>query len=134
VIQAIAFGILSKKFIALSSLALGVIALAVDPTAFAAAAVLVIGAIGGAAVLVINALGKMKTDILEKQALMDAKVDVVSGHVDGINTAAAAKRTADEGTITALRKQLSDSETRASMLAQSKATTDSAAAVPPKKK
>ena len=138
----------SNKIAYSSALALGMVALTVDPSVFAAAVVTIITSIAGAVILIINALTKAKLDILGKNAelaltgdhlkkqLMDrqaellAKADVIQGHVDGMSTSAAAKRTADEDTITSLRQQLADSENRATLLAQAKANVDIATAVP----
>ena len=86
----------------------------VDPMLFSAAAVVVIGSIATATVTIIGALSKMRVDII-------AKSDVIAGHVDGMASAAAAKRTADDDTIASLRHQLADAERRASLLAQARA-------------
>ena len=115
--------LISKKFIIASLFSLGILAFTVDPTIFAAAAVLIISSIAAGAVTVINAIAKMKVDII-------AKTDIISGHVDGINTKATAKRDADESTISDLRQQLADSEGRAKLLAQAKTNVDIATAVP----
>ena len=54
----------------------------------------------------------------------------IGGHVDGLATAAAAKRTADEDTIISLKQQLADSDKRAALLAQARTNVDIATAVP----
>lgn len=128
--QHVALVILSKKFVYGSALALGIVAMTVDPTIFAAAVVTVITAVSGAAVIIINAVANAKKDLLAQQQVIIAKADVIQGHVDGMTTAAEAKRTADEDTILSLRQQLSDSEGRARMLAQAKTNVDIATAVP----
>jgi hypothetical protein len=112
--------LLSKKVVYGSAIMLGLLALTIDPMVFSAAATIVIAAIAAAAVTIINALGSVKKELMAKQAELLSQGAVIAGHVDGMNTAAVAKRTADEDTISGLRRQLADSEKRAALLAQSK--------------
>jgi len=126
--QNIALVILTKKFIFTSTAGLGVLALTVDPMIFATAAVLVIGAIATAAGVVIKALSSAKIELLEKQAELFSQGKVTQGHVDGMTTAAAAKRTADEDTIISLKQQLAEAQKVAALLAQAKTNLDIAAA------
>lgn len=95
-----------------------VFALIVDPTVIAAAVVTVVTALTGSVVIIINALGNAKKELLVQTARVSAQADVITAHVNGMTTAAAAKRTADDETITSLRQQLAKAEERAVLLAQ----------------
>jgi len=116
--------VLAKK--AALSTAVGVsllVAVAVDPTILAAAVVTIITALTGSVVIIINALSGAKKELLAVSERVSSQAAVIQGHVDGMTTAAAAKRTADEDTITSLRDQLVKSENRAASLAQATAAT-----------
>ena len=126
--------ILSKKVVIGEAVLLGVFALAtpliVDPMIFAAAAVLVIGAIATAAVTIINALSSMKRDLLTKQTELLAQGSVIKGSVDGITSAREAKLSGMEVEIASLHLKIARLQSTADLLAQARATVDTATAVP----
>ncbi len=71
--------------------------------------------------MLLTAIGTLYT------ALHTSKIE---GHVDGLASAAAAKRTADEHTIQGLKQQLADAEQRAALLAQAATAVAITAALP----
>src|ERR1019366_3071093 len=122
--------LISKKFVYGSAILLGIFALTLDPMIFSAAAVIVIGAIATAAVTIINALGTVKRELMVKQAELLSQGAVIAGHVDGMTTAAMAKRQAMEDEITSLHEQIARLQKTADLLAQARVTVDTATAVP----
>jgi hypothetical protein len=118
----------AKKAVFVTVVSLGVLALAVDPTTFAAAVVTVITALAGATVLIINAMATAKKEILDHTASLSAKADQIKNSVDGTASTAAAKIAALQGELTQLREMMAEKKETAALLAQGAVTATAAEA------
>lgn len=82
--EAFAWSVVGVKNLFLTLTALGVIALAMDPTVVAAGLVLVIGALAAGIVSIITAFSKMKLDLLKGQEDLNMKADKADSKADQI--------------------------------------------------
>lgn len=89
-----------------------------DPTIIATALVTIITALTGSVVVIIGALSRAKRELLDAQAEASARLQAIEHHVNGMQTAAMAKRTSDEEVILLLRAQIADQQKTAELLAQ----------------